>query len=129
MDTVADMLTRIRNANMKSKDYVDIPSSKMKQNVVKLLKDEGFIKGYRYIEDSKQGIVRVYMKYGPNKEKIIHSIRRVSKSSRRSYTGAEGIKKVKGGLGVIIVSTSRGIMTGRKAREMNVGGEILCEIW
>ncbi|MFP4465747.1 MAG: 30S ribosomal protein S8 [Candidatus Goldiibacteriota bacterium] len=129
MDTVADMLTRIRNANMKNKDYVDMPSSRLKQNVVKLLKEEGFIKGYRYIEDSKQGVIRVYMKYGPNKEKIIHAIRRVSKPSRRTYTGFKDIKKTKGGLGVVIVSTSKGVMTGRKAREMNVGGEIVCEIW
>jgi small subunit ribosomal protein S8 len=123
------MLTRVRNANMKSKDYVDMPSSKMKQNIVKLLKDEGFIKGYRYIEDNKQGVIRVYMKYGANKEKIIHSIKKISKPSRRFYIGKEDILKIKGGLGVYILSTSKGVVTGVKARELNVGGEIICEIW
>ena len=129
MDTIADMLTRIRNANMKKKDYVDIPSSKMKQNIVKLLKEEGFIKSYRYIEDNKQGNIRVYLKYGRNREKVLKSIKRVSKNSRRLYADADTIPKVKNGLGVIIMSTSRGIMTGKKAKEMNVGGEIVCEVW
>ncbi len=129
MDTIADMLTRIRNANMKKKDYADIPSSKMKQNIVKLLKEEGFIKSYRYIEDNKQGNIRVYLKYGSNRERVLKSIKRVSKNSRRLYADAETIPKVKNGLGVIIMSTSRGIMTGKKAKEMNVGGEIVCELW
>jgi len=129
MDSIGDMLTRIRNANMKMKDYVDVPSSKLKQNIVKLLKDEGFIKGYRYIEDNKQGIVRVYMKYGVNKEKLINSLKRVSKPSRRVYMGKDKMPKIKSGLGVLVVSTSKGIMTSQKARELNIGSEIICEIW
>jgi small subunit ribosomal protein S8 len=129
MDTIADLLTRIRNANTKRKDYVDVPSSKVKQNIVKLLKEEGFIKGYRYIEDNKQGNIRVYLKYGDSKEKAIHEIKRVSKSSRRVYSASEDIKKIKSGIGTLIVSTSKGIMTGAKAREEKIGGEIICEIW
>jgi small subunit ribosomal protein S8 len=129
MDTIADLFTRIRNANIKYKDYVDVPSSKIKQNIVKLLKDEGFIKGYRYIEDNKQGIVRVYMKYGANKEKVINSLKRVSKSSRRVYVGGAAMPKIKSGIGVVIISTSKGLMTGQKAKEMKIGGEIICEIW
>ncbi len=129
MDPIADMFTRIRNANMKFKDYVDVPSSKIKQNIVKLLKDEGFIKGYRYIEDNKQGVIRVYMKYGENRQKVINSIRKVSKSSRRVYKGSNEMPKIKAGLGLVVVSTPQGIMSGAKARELNVGGEIICEIW
>ncbi len=129
MDPIADMFTRIRNANMKMKDYVDVPSSKIKQNIVKILKDEGFIKGYRYIEDNKQGNIRVYMKYGENKEKVIGSIKKISKPSRRVYKGIGDVKKVKSGLGITILTTSKGVMTAAKAREMNVGGEVICEIW
>lgn len=129
MDPIADMFTRIRNANIKFKDYVDVPSSKIKQNIVKLLKDEGFIKGYRYIEDNKQGVIRVYMKYGENRQKVINSIKKISKSSRRVYKGSKEMPKIKAGLGLIVVSTPQGIMSGAKAREMNVGGEIICEIW
>jgi small subunit ribosomal protein S8 len=129
MDPIADMLTRIRNANSKLKDYVDIPSSKVKQNIVKLLKDEGYIKGYRYIEDNKQGNIRIYLKYGSNKEKAIRSIKRVSMPSRKVYMKSAVIPKVKSGVGTVLVSTSKGIMTGEKAREQKVGGEIICEIW
>ncbi len=129
MDTIAHMLTKIRNANMKSKDYVDIASSKMKQNIIKLLKEEGFIKGYKYIENNKQGVIRVYLKYGPNKEKIIGSIKRISKPSRKVYMASNEIPKVKSGLGVILLSTSKGIMTDKKAKEMKIGGEAICEIW
>ncbi|MCE5299725.1 MAG: 30S ribosomal protein S8 [Spirochaetia bacterium] len=129
MDPIADLLTRIRNGNAKKKDYVDVPSSKIKQNIVKLLKEEGFIKGYRYIEDNKQGNIRVYLKYGDNKEKAIHSIKRVSTSSRRVYTGAGDIRRIRNGIGTILISTSKGIMTGQKAREDKLGGEIICEIW
>ncbi|HDQ26018.1 MAG TPA: 30S ribosomal protein S8 [bacterium] len=117
MDPIADMLTRIRNANSKMKDYVDIPSSKVKQNVVKLLKDEGFIKGYRYIEDNKQGAIRVYMKYGSNKEKAIKHIKRVSKPSLRVYKEVSKMPKVKSRYGVLVLSTSKGVITGEKARE------------
>lgn len=130
MDSVADLLTRIRNANAKAKDYVDVPSSKIKQEIVKILKDEGFIKGFRFIEDSKQGVLRVYMKYANNnKVKAIKKIRKVSLSSRRVYVGSKKIPKIRSGLGLLILTTPKGILTDKAAREANVGGEILCEIW
>lgn len=129
MDPISDMITGIRNANLKGKDYVDVPSSKVKQNIVKLLKDEGFVKGYRYIEDNKQGNIRVYLKYGANKEKAIRSIKKVSKPSRKVYMKTTDIPRVKSGVGTVIVSTSKGVMTGEKAREQKLGGEIMCEIW
>lgn len=129
MDPISDMITGIRNANMKIKDYVDVPSSKVKQNIVKLLKDEGFIKGYRYIEDNKQGNIRIYLKYGSSKEKAIRSIKKVSKPSRKVYMKSVEIPKVKSGVGTVIVSTSKGVMTGEKARDLKLGGEIICEIW
>ncbi len=129
MDPISDMLTAIRNANLKGKDYVDVPSSKIKQNIVKLLKEEGYIKGYRYIEDNKQGNIRIYLKYGANKEKAIRSIRKISKPSRKVYMKSVEIPKVRSGVGTMIVSTSKGVMTGEKAREQKLGGEIICEIW
>ena len=129
MDKMADMLTIIRNGNMKSKEYVDVPSSKLKQNVVKILKEEGFIKGFKNIENNKQGIIRVYLKYGPNKEKLINNISRVSKPSRRVYSAADGMPKLKSGLGVRILTTSKGVMTDKTAKEQKIGGEILCQIW
>ncbi|MEI7640361.1 MAG: 30S ribosomal protein S8 [bacterium] len=129
MDRLADMLTIIRNGNMKSKEYVDIPSSKLKQNVVKILKEEGFIKGFKNIENNKQGIIRVYLKYGPNKEKLINNISRVSKPSRRVYSAANEMPKLKSGLGVRILTTSKGVMTDKTAKEQKIGGEILCQIW
>ncbi len=130
MDSIADMLTRIRNANMRFKESVDIPSSKVKQNIVKLLKEEGFIKGYKYIEDNKQGIIRVYLKYANNnKKRIINSLRKISLPSRKVYIKADKIPKIKGGIGTLILSTSKGIMTDKTAREMHLGGEIICEIW
>ncbi len=130
MDSIADMLTRIRNANIRFKESVDIPSSKLKQNIVKLLKEEGFIKGYRYIEDNKQGIIRVYLKYADNnKKRIINSLRKISLPSRRVYVKAGEIPKVKGGIGTLIISTSKGIMTDKTAREQHLGGEVICEIW
>ncbi len=129
MDPIADMLTRIKNGNLRYKDFVDVPSSKMKQNIVKLLKDEGFIKGYRYVEDNKQGIIRIYLKYGQNKESAIKGIKRISKSSRRIYLQAKKIKKFKDKVGAVIISTPKGIMTGEKARELNLGGEVVFQIW
>ncbi len=129
MDRLADMLTIIRNGNMKSKEYVDIPSSKLKHNVVKILKEEGFIKGFKNIENNKQGIIRVYLKYGPNKEKLINNISRVSKPSRRVYSAANEMPKLKSGLGVRILTTSKGVMTDKTAKEQKIGGEILCQIW
>jgi len=130
MDPIADMLTQIRNANQRTKDYADIPSSKIKQEIVKIMKDEGFIKGFRFIEDSKQNILRVYLKYANNnKVKAIKTIKKVSLSSRRVYVGSKEIPKIKSGLAVSILSTPKGVMTDKAAREANVGGEILCEIW
>lgn len=129
MDPIADMLTIIKNGNMRYKDFVDVPSSKLKQNIVKLLKEEGFIKGYRYIEDNKQGIIRIYLKYGPNKERVINDIERVSKPSRRIYTKSKDIQKYKSNIKVIVISTTKGIMTGEKAKEQNLGGEVLFKIW
>ncbi len=130
MDPIADMLTRIRNANLRFKESVDMPSSKIKQNIVKLLKEEGFIKGYKYIEDNKQGIIRVYLKYANNnKKRIINSLRKISLPSRRIYVKADKIPKIKSGIGILILSTPKGIMTDKSAREMHLGGEIICEIW
>ena len=108
---------------------MDIPSSKLKQNVVKILKEEGFIKGFKNIENNKQGIIRVYLKYGPNKEKLINNISRVSKPSRRVYSAANEMPKLKSGLGVRILTTSKGVMTDKTAKEQKIGGEILCQIW
>lgn len=129
MDPIADMLTRIRNANLRYKEFVDVPSSKMKQNIVKLLKEEGFIKGYRYVEDNKQGIIRIYLKYGQSKERAINGIKRISKPSRRIYTKAQKIHKFKDKVGAVVLSTPQGIITGEKARKLNLGGEIIFQIW
>jgi len=129
MDPIADMLTRIKNGNQRYKDFVDVTSSKIKQNIVKLLKDEGFIKGYRYVEDNKQGIIRIYLKYGQAKERAINGMKRISKSSRRIYIKAQKIQKFKDKVGLVIISTPQGIMTGERARELNLGGEIIFQIW
>lgn len=129
MDPISDMLTVIKNGNMRYKDFVDVPSSKIKQNIVKLLKDEGFIKGFRYVEDNKQGIIRIYLKYGQGKERAINGIKRISKSSRRIYLKSKKIQKFKGRVGTVVISTPQGIMTGEKARELNLGGEIIFQIW
>lgn len=128
-DSIADLLTRIRNANRASHEKVDVPFSRMKQEIVRLIKDEGFIKNYRFIEDRRQGTIRVFMKYGPNREHVIKDLQRISKPGCRVYTSAEEIPRVLGGLGVAILSTSRGIMTDRQARREHVGGEVLCHIW
>ncbi|MCD4813975.1 30S ribosomal protein S8 [bacterium] len=128
-DTIADLLTRIRNANRANHEKVDVPFSRMKQDIVRLIKDEGFIKNYRFIEDRRQGTLRVFMKYGPNRERVIKNMKRISKPGCRVYTSADEIPRVLGGLGVAILSTSRGIMTDRQARNARVGGEVLCYIW
>lgn len=127
-DSIADLLTRIRNANQANHEKVDVPFSRMKQEVIRLIKDEGFIKNYRFIEDRRQGTLRVFMKYGPNREKVIKNLKRISKPGCRVYTSAGEIPRVLGGLGVAILSTSRGIMTDRQARCEHVGGEMLCYI-
>jgi small subunit ribosomal protein S8 len=128
-DTVADMLTRIRNANNANHEKVDVPFSRLKQEIVRIIKDEGFIKNYRFIEDHRQGMIRVFMKYGPNRERVIKDFRRISKPGCRVYTSSAEIPRVLGGLGIAILSTSRGLMTDRQARRANLGGEVLCFIW
>ena len=128
-DPIADMLTRIRNAIMVSFDTVDIPSSKLKINVAKLLKSEGFVKNYKIIADKRQGMLRVFLKYDEKGEPVIGGIKRVSKPSRRVYSKGDRIPSVLNGFGVNILSTSKGVMTDRQARKMGIGGEILCSVW
>ena len=128
-DPIADMLTRIRNANSAKHDTVDIPASNMKKAIAQILVDEGYIKNYKLIEDGKQGVIRVTLKYGEGKSQVITGLRRVSKPGLRIYSNVEEMPKVMKGLGVAIVSTSKGIMTDREARKQNVGGEVLAFIW
>jgi len=128
-DPIADMLTRIRNAVKAKFDSADIPASKLKTELARVLKDEGYIKNFKFIQDGKQGVLRVYLKYGQGQKATIYKIERVSKPSRRVYTKSKDLKPVYNGLGVSILSTSRGIMTDKRARQENVGGEILCNIW
>jgi small subunit ribosomal protein S8 len=128
-DPVADMLARIRNASMAEHEKVDIPASKMKVRIAELLKEEGFVKNFRVIEDRRQGILRIYLKYGPGQERVITGLRRVSKPGRRLYVGVEKIPSVLGGMGVAILSTPRGVMTDRESRRQRVGGEVVCYVW
>jgi len=128
-DTIADMLTRIRNANSAKHNTVDIPASKMKKAIAQILVDEGYVKSFQVIEDGKQGIIRITLKYGENKSQIISGLRRVSKPGLRIYSNCEDMPKVMRGLGIAIVSTSKGVMTDREARKQNVGGEILAFVW
>ncbi|NLV92201.1 MAG: 30S ribosomal protein S8 [Firmicutes bacterium] len=128
-DPIADMLTRIRNANSVFHNSVDIPGSKMKLALAKLLKDEGYIKDYRWIDDGNQGLIRIYLKYTPDKERTISGLKRISRPGRRVYAKHDEIPKVLGGLGVAVVSTSQGLMSDREARKAGVGGEIVCFVW
>jgi small subunit ribosomal protein S8 len=128
-DVVADMLTRIRNANDAKHETVDIPASNMKKAIAQILLDEGYIKEYKVTDDGKQGIITVTLKYGEGKQKIIQGIKRVSKPGLRIYAASQDIPKVRNGLGIAIVSTSRGIMTDKAARKENVGGEVLAFVW
>lgn len=128
-DPIADMLTRIRNANAVQHDRVDIPASKLKKSLAQILKDEGFIHDYQWIKDGKQGIIRLYLKYGPGREKVISGLRRISRPGRRVYARKDEVPRVLGGLGVAIISTSSGIMTDKRARSEGLGGEVLCYIW
>jgi len=128
-DPLADMLTRVRNACMVKFDVVDIPLSKVKVNVAKILKDEGYINDYHIQEGGVQGVLRIDLKYSQDQDKVITGIRRVSKPGRRIYVNADNIPKVMSGLGVGIISTSKGVMSDRQARKMRVGGELLCEVW
>jgi small subunit ribosomal protein S8 len=128
-DPIADMLTRIRNASRAEHEKVDIPASKLKVRVAELLRDEGFIKNFRVLEDDKQGVLRVYLKYGPSNEKIISGLVRVSTPGRRVYVNHDRIPAILGGMGVALMSTSRGVLTGREARRQKVGGEVLAYVW
>ena len=128
-DTIADMLTRIRNAISAKHDTVDVPASNMKKSIAQILLDEGYIKSFQVIEDGKQGIIRITLKYGANKTPVIQGLRRVSKPGLRIYTSCEDCPKVMKGLGVAILSTSKGVITDKEARKLNVGGEVLAFIW
>ena len=128
-DVIADMLTRIRNANNAKHETVDIPASNMKKAIADVLYKEGYIKSYQVIEDGTQGVIRVTLKYGPGKSKVIEGIRRVSKPGLRIYASCENMPRVLNGLGIAIVSTSKGIMTDKEARANNIGGEVLAFVW
>ena len=128
-DVIADMLTRIRNANDAKHETVDVPASNMKKAIAEILQSEGYIKSYNVIDDGKQGIIRIALKYAPGKQKVIHGLRRVSKPGLRIYASCEEMPRVLNGLGIAIVSTSKGVMTDKKAREENVGGEVLAFVW
>lgn len=128
-DPIADLLTRIRNANTVNHDRIEVPGSKMKKAIVQILKDEGFVRDYEWIDNGHQGIIRVYLKYGPNKSKVISGLRRISRPGLRIYAKKDQVPKVLGGLGVAVLSTSQGIMTDKKARQSGLGGEVLCYIW
>lgn len=128
-DPIADMLTRIRNANVSLHEQVDIPMSKMKERVAKVLKREGFIKDYQVITTGPQGVLRVAMKYTPDRSRVINGLTRVSKPGLRQYVGSKEIPNLYGGMGVVILSTPKGVMTGRKARKQGVGGEVLAYVW
>ncbi len=128
-DPIADMLTRIRNGNMVGKESVNIPSSRIKVSVAEVFKREGFIKDFKIISDEKQGILRVYLKYGPLKRKVINSIKRESRPGRRVYKKVEDVVRVLNGIGMAVYSTSNGILSNRECREKNIGGELICTVW
>ncbi len=128
-DVIADMLTRIRNANSAKHETVDVPASNMKKAIADILKEEGYIAGYQIVEDGKQGVIRITLKYGRGKQRVIQGLRRISKPGLRIYSNCEDMPKVMNGLGIAIVSTSKGVMTDKKARELNVGGEVLAFVW
>ena len=128
-DPIADMLTRIRNANSAKHETVDVPASKMKKAIAQILLDEGYIKNFQILEGNTQGVIRITLKYLNNKEKVITGLRRVSKPGLRVYAGAEELPSVLRGMGIAIISTSKGVMTDKKAREAHVGGEVLAFVW
>ena len=128
-DPIADMLTRIRNANMVKLQKVDIPSSNVKVNIAQVLKQEGYIKNYKVIADNRQGVLRIYLKFIDEKDPVINEITRISKPGSRTYVDSESIPTVKNGLGIAILSTSKGIMTDVSARQAGIGGELLCTVW
>lgn len=128
-DPIADMLTRIRNANTVGHATVEIPASKMKKSIAGILADEGYIKGFDVIDDNKQGIIRIQMKYGADKERVISGIKKISKPGLKVYAKSDEVPKVLGGLGIAIISTSSGIISDREARKLGVGGEVICYVW
>ncbi len=128
-DPIADMLTRIRNANTAGHPSVDIPASNMKKSIAEILVNEGFIGGYKVVSDSAQGTIKVDLKYGPNKEKTIYGIKKISKPGLKVYAKADKVPKVLGGLGIAILSTSKGVITDKEARKLGVGGEVVCYVW
>ena len=128
-DPIADMITRIRNANSMIKDKVDIPSSKVKINIAEVLKKEGYIRDYKMLESYPQNKIRIYLKYGEERKKVISGLKRISKPGLRVYVDKDEIPRVLGGLGTAVISTSRGIKTGKEARSEGIGGEVLCYVW
>jgi small subunit ribosomal protein S8 len=128
-DPIADMLTRIRNANMVRHEKLEVPASKIKKEIAEILKREGFIRDVEYIEDNKQGILRIFLKYGPNNERVITGLKRISKPGLRVYAKAHEVPRVLNGLGIAILSTSQGILTDKEARQKGTGGEVLAYIW
>jgi len=128
-DPIADFLTRIRNANSVHHEKVEIPASNMKKTLAGIFKEEGLIKGYEFIEDGKQGILRLYLKYGMNDEKVITGIKRISRPGLRVYANKDEVPRVLGGLGIAVISTSQGVMTDKEARKRGLGGEVICYIW
>lgn len=128
-DPIADLLTRIRNANIAFHETLDVPASKMKLSLVEILKAEGYIRDYVYIADNKQGIIRLQLKYGPNKERVFTGLKRISRPGLRVYARKDEVPRVLGGLGIAVLSTSRGLMTDKQARQAGVGGEVICYVW
>jgi len=128
-DPIADMLTRVRNANTVKHENVDVPASNIKKELSRILLEEGFIKGYDVIEDDKQGLIRLQLKYGKNGEKVITGIKRISKPGMRVYADSHSVPRVLNGLGISIISTSKGILTDKQARELGIGGEVICYVW
>ena len=128
-DPIADMLTRIRNANVVKHETVDVPASNMKKELSRILLEEGFIRGYDVLEDGKQGIIRIQLKYGQTGERVISGLKRISKPGMRVYADKHEVPRVLNGLGISIISTSKGILTDKQARKENVGGEVICYVW
>lgn len=128
-DPIADMLTRIRNANTVGHGTVDVPASKLKTSIAEILVEEGYIKSFEVKDDNKQGIITIKMKYGSNREKVISGIKKISKPGLKVYAKADDVPKVLGGLGIAIISTSKGVVSDKKARELGVGGEVICYVW
>ena len=128
-DPIADFLTRIRNANLAQHESVEVPASKMKKDIAEILKNEGFIRDVEYVDDNKQGIIRVFLKYGQDGQRVISGLKRISKPGLRSYVKADAVPKVLNGLGIAIISTSEGVVTDKVARAKNIGGEVIAYVW